>query len=161
MLTIVNKYEMLRFRICASALGTCSSYMRWHSFRSYQPGNSLKEQSTWPCYSSSVKLIERKHLKNRHPFLAFKFLVKLPLFLASQHGAAAGVVLAALVFIISCQPPGSSNQAFWRISPYLYYLFQGFSITRSIAQIIHQSFIRQRSVVSTDKQTNKQTINQA
>ena len=78
MLIIVNKYEMLRFRICASALGTCSSYMRWHSFRSYQPGNSLKE---WPCYSSSVKPIERKHLKNRHPFLTFKFLVKLPLFL--------------------------------------------------------------------------------
>lgn len=105
-----KKYEMLRFRICAFALGTCSAYMGWHSFRSYQPGNSLKEQSTWSCYSRSVKPIERKHLKNRHPFLTLKFLVKLPLSLANQHGAAAGVVLAALVFVISCQPPGSSNQ---------------------------------------------------
>lgn len=158
MLTIVNKYEMLRFRICASAVGTCSSYMRWHSFRSYQPGNSLKEQSTWPCYSSSVKPIERKHLKNRHPFLAFKFLVKLPLFLTwcccwgRTGGPSVYHILPASRFLKS---------GFLEDFALLVLPFQGFSITRSIAQIIHQSFIRQRSVVSTDKQTNKQTINQA
>ncbi len=77
--------------MCLCSRNLLTQSMGWHSFRFYhlETGNNVKEQSTWSCCSRSVQPIERKVLKNRHSFLTFKFLVKLPLSLASQHGAAA------------------------------------------------------------------------